>query len=185
MIRMSAKTKQLTDCVICYTNSMSKIVFPVGIPGSGKSTWARTMLTDYSIISSDDIRRELFDTLRAAHDVDPEEKKRRNAKVWEIFYGRVRARAENRECVYADGTNLRNFARNKLRTIANETSSQLHVIIFDNAFQAWERNTERAHDLRVPTEVMSDFAEQFEAAKEEILHRRETYDSVTIIGGLY
>lgn len=171
----------------CYTDRMSNLVFPVGIPGSGKSTWAKTMLGRgmYSIISSDDIRRDLFGSLRAAHDVTPEEKKKRNGQVWDVFYRRVEDQLRHSVDTYADGTNLRQSARDHLYEIAKRTGSQIHCIIFDNAKQAWARNELRDDDLIVPFEVMSAFHHQFDDAKDQILDTHGVFDSITVIGALY
>lgn len=168
-----------------HTIKPANLIFPVGIPGSGKSTWARTMLPDYIVVSSDEIRRQKWGSLRAAHDVDPEEKKKRNGEVWDIFYEAVENNLRNGYHTYADGTNLRGAARNRLRKIAAKTSSRIHCVIFDNAFQGWERNTERDPDAHVPGVVMSDFSEQFENAKSGILALPGQFDSITVIGALY
>jgi len=35
------------------------LILPIGISGSGKSTWVRTLPKEYAVVSPDDIRREL------------------------------------------------------------------------------------------------------------------------------
>lgn len=164
---------------------MPNLIFPVGVPGSGKSTWARTILGDhFNIVSSDDIRREFWGSLRAAHDVDPEEKKRRNEKVWDTFYARITSFLGGGLNVYADGTNLRQFARGRLRMIANEAEAPIHCLIFNNVQEAWERNIQREHDLIVPEGVMLSFSGAFAKAYRDIMSKPTRYNSVTVIESL-
>lgn len=163
---------------------MTNLYVPVGIPGSGKSTWGKVMFPRAEFVSSDQIRRELFGSLRAAHDVTPEEKRERNRQVWDIFYADIRRTLGwYDEDVYADGTNLRDYAREKLRQIALDTDSKMHVIIFSNTAEAYGRNVAREEDQVVPQGVMNDFLGQFNEAKLNI-YAFESYDSVTEIAGL-
>lgn len=39
---------------------MNKLIFLIGLPGSGKTTYAKNHLIDCEVLSSDDIRKELF-----------------------------------------------------------------------------------------------------------------------------
>src|SRR4051812_41108561 len=124
---------------------MANLIIPVGVPGSGKSTWAKSMLDlKYHIVSSDDIRMRLFGSLRAAH--EPEVKKDDKAKVWATFYREIDDCLAHGVDVVADATNLRAFAREKLRDIAKLQHAQTHVLLFDNYYQAWFRNRERPED---------------------------------------
>lgn len=162
---------------------MTNLVVPVGMPGSGKSTWGRTMFGDsYNIVCSDDIRRRIWGSLVDAHDCTPEEKKERNEIVWKEFYDEVEDYLSFEENVYADGTNLRDFARAKLLDIALRTNTQPHVIFFDNAKQAWERNTKREEDKHVPYKVMTEFQRRFDDSKVEIFF--ESWTTRTLIGSL-
>lgn len=164
---------------------MANLVLPVGIPGSGKSTWATAFLGSgkYSIVSSDDIRRELFGSLRAARDVTPEQKKENNARVWDVYYRRVEEGLRHNVDIFADSTNLRDFARNRLHDISKDTGASIHCVVFDNVAQALVRNTRRPVDLHVPPDVMDSFRIQFNQAKEDVLG--EGYDSITVIGALH
>lgn len=159
---------------------MHNLYVPIGIPGSGKSTWCRRML-DAVVISSDDIRKQLFGTLRAAHDVTPEEKKVRNGQVWDQFYMEVNlwVGADN---VVADGTNLREAARQRLRDIATAQHAKVHAIVFNNTMQAFTQNLGRPEDMWVPQDVMNSFLGQF---NEEYTHiTKEPWDTYTEIARL-
>ena len=61
---------------------MPNLVILAGVPGSGKSTWARAFFDlKYRIVSTDEIRRRQFGTLKAAHDGHTETEKPNNALV--------------------------------------------------------------------------------------------------------
>lgn len=166
---------------------MSKLVIPVGIPGCGKSTWGQTMFGKghYRIICSDDIRRRIWGSLIEAHDCTPEEKKERNQKIWNIFYRDVEEALVHNLDVYADATNLGYPARDKLREIAERTSSEIHLIVFDNVLQGLTRNVTREKDKQVPQDVMKNFLGNFATVLESLQAGEEKrYTSVTRIDNL-
>lgn len=80
---------------------MSKPIFimTVGIPGSGKSTWA-SELENVVVISSDDIRKELFGA------DDKECNGEENAKVFSVASHRVKKYLKRGRNVVLDATNL-------------------------------------------------------------------------------
>lgn len=156
----------------------ANLYIPVGIPGSGKSTWCERMLNAY-IVSSDDIRERLFGSLRAAHDVDPLQKRINNDRVWATYYGKIEKYLG--ECnVIADATHLRDFARARLRDIAHRKQAETHVIIFNNPKQAFKRNKERSEDEIVPGEIMESFKSQLSEAIYDI-EEKESYTTITRI----
>lgn len=171
----------------CYTNTMPNLVIPVGIPGSGKSTWGTTLLGEgkYSVVCSDNIRRRIWGSLIEAHNCGPEVKQERTERVWKEFYADVEEKLKHNIDVYADGTNLRDFAREKLRDIAVRTGARTHLILFDNVVQALERNVSREEDKVVPDEVQLAFINQFALVLEDLkLGEEQRYDSVTRIENL-
>lgn len=162
---------------------MANLVVPMGIPGSGKSTWGWTMFGGkYKIVCSDDIRRRRWGSLQEAHNCDEEEKAERNKVVWEEFYRNVHDSLQHNVDTYADGTNLRDFARKRLLDIARETGAQTHIIIFGNTVQGRERNSMREEDQHVPHEIMSNFDRSFKKAMEEV--PMESWRTRTLISSL-
>lgn len=159
-----------------------KLFVPIGIPGSGKSTWTRMMLSDAVVVSSDEIRKELFGDLRTAHDVTPERKKENNRNVWDVFYLDVEISLGLGRNVIADGTNLRDYAREKLHDIATRKGATIHAIVFNNTTQAFRQNKERPEEQWVPDDVMNDFLGQFN--QEYTYITQEQWDSYTEIGKL-
>jgi predicted kinase len=148
-----------------------KLIIPVGIPGCGKSTYADRFFP--IVYSSDAIREELSGDA-TNQDI--------NADVFGVFHRRIEHAfailAPDDECdVFADSTNLRDFAREKLRAIADRVGVETHVILFDNNHQAVDRNNFRKRV--VPADVMVRMLDQFERAKVDIYTER--YDSITVI----
>lgn len=135
---------------------------PIGIPGCGKSTWARrkrvlsTSPSRYStpldVVSSDEIRKEFFVTLKSAN--DPKVKADANASVFRIFHQRIADMLQRGHDVVADATNLTSDSRRKLRDIASDQGAEVHYVFFDNIAQAVEQNRQRDEDAIVPDHVM-------------------------------
>lgn len=148
-----------------------KLFILVGVPGCGKSTWAKTFLSDAQIVSSDAIREEL------TGDATVQDK---NGQVFNIFHQRLaEALAQGRNAV-ADSTALDQFARGQLRGIAQTFNAETHVILFKNLGQALSRNRKR--ERVVPDDVMARMFDKFESASAEIgAHGSFRYDTITEI----
>lgn len=154
-----------------------KLFIPVGVPGCGKSTFAQRVLmhNNLHIIATDDIREELVKEglLESVNDMS------RNTEVFEKYHERIADRLLDHFDVVADATNLRDFAREKLRSIAERVGAETHLIVFTNPSVAVWRNLKR--DRVVPPEAMVKMLEQYERALTDI--PTETYNTVTYIEG--
>jgi predicted kinase len=159
---------------------MGTLFIPVGIPGSGKSTWAREVLPDAAVVSSDEIRKEFFGSLVAAH--DEETKARNNAAVFLEFHRRIVVNLADGFDVLADATNLNHEARTKLRTIAGLVGARTHVLFFKNIVQAVERNFARDEDAVVPEAAMEYMMEKYWDTLDRL--PSENYDRVTAIASV-
>jgi predicted kinase len=142
-----------------------KLYIPVGIPGCGKSHWATN--SDYFVVSTDAIRATLGD-------VNDQSK---NDEVFEKFHRRLHMVLVSDQSVVADATNLRDFARERLRDIALANNAETHLIVFQNPLQALMRNRQR--ERTVPEDVMYRMVDQFERALVDI--SQEIYTTVTKI----
>lgn len=153
---------------------MPKLYIPVGIPGCGKpgcgkSTLSKNILGATLTHSTDAIRE------RVTSDINDQSQ---NKDVFEIFHREIgEALASGRNSI-ADATNLRRFARTRLRFIAEEHNAETHVIVFTNIAQAVARNLARTERI-VPADVMIRMIDQYHQAIEDL--RDEAYDSVTYI----
>lgn len=84
---------------------MATVYFMVGIPASGKTTWARENLPDCAIVSTDAIREELFGTAEGGG---------REKLVFETAHRRVIEQAASGRDVAYDATSVSPAQRGKL-----------------------------------------------------------------------
>jgi predicted kinase len=154
----------------------AKLFILAGVPGCGKSTWARRVLGGVHM-SSDEIRQDLFGDKYDA---------KQNAEVFARFYKEIDKFLLTGMHVIADATNLNNFARSELRTIADRVGCETHLFFFTNVEQALLRNAERDGEQhgskRVPNEGMTHMLEKYELARRDV--PLEPYNSVTYIGSV-
>lgn len=148
---------------------MNPVLFiPVGIPGCGKSHFGRSLGAD--IVSTDAIRKVLTGS---------EDDQTRNADVFAQFHGMIHVKLINGRSVYADATNLRDFARERLLREVESARRirpiKTHLILFRNVHQAIDRNGTRTRV--VPSDIMIKMLGQYEKAVVDLAH--ETYDFVT------
>lgn len=136
---------------MCYTPAMGTLIILVGIPGSGKSTWARRQ-TDALIVSSDAIRKEFVADLRLAHGEDAPVD---NGEIFDIFHERIRQGLIAGRTVIADATNVTTRAQDNLYDIAHETGSEIELVVFTNTVLAIMRNRHRPAEQIVPDDVMN------------------------------
>lgn len=80
-------------------NNLPELLFLVGIPGSGKTTYAKSLKGNYVIHSSDDIREELFGE-NVSHSNEE------SAKVFQEMNKRVKQDLRDGKNVIYDATNL-------------------------------------------------------------------------------
>lgn len=148
-----------------------KLYILVGLPGSGKTTWARSFLESevVDVISTDDIRDELHPGIQ--HDGA------RNAEVFDLFHHRLATYLAMGLDVVADATSMKRAHRNTLYSIADKYGAQVHLVIFTNIDQAVTRNTARVRE--VPEPAMVGFAGQYERMLSDI--KTEPHDSLTHI----
>ena len=156
-----------------------KLFILAGIPGCGKSTWAYRFFKPHQIVSSDAIREEKW----------PNEpyKPERNEEVFAVFHNRIVQGLESGTHVVADATSLSSIARARLRSIAERTGAEAHLVFFNNAAQAFERNARRDRDPNkqdwVPYEAMEFMLTKFLETKAAIID--EKYTTITSIEGTY
>lgn len=83
------------------------LIVTVGIPGAGKSTWARAFekRSKYKRISPDDIREEITGDISNVH---------QDNKVWKLAYQRIRETLLKKESVIFDATNINPNTRKEL-----------------------------------------------------------------------
>lgn len=142
-----------------------------GIPGSGKSTWARIFFHQGQIVSSDEIREAKWPGEPYQRD--------RNEEVFDEFYRRIGVLLERGQDAVADATSLKQEARWRLSDIADYYDAEKHLIFFSNARQGRLRNKARSGKTQVPPEEQEEMLVRSRAARYAILY--EPYTSITII----
>lgn len=154
-----------------FAESRPRLFILAGIPGCGKSTWARNFFPAASIVSSDAIREEKWpgEPYDAMH----------NETVFGEFHQRLGDLLTSGYDAVADATSLADEARWKLQTIALYHNVDCHLIFFNNPDTAEARNEKRTGDARVPPEAMDVMRAKFIKAQGAILE--EKYTSITII----
>lgn len=153
---------------------MAKLFILVGIPGTGKSTWAKTHHEDDVVVSSDAIREELFGDITNQSN---------NREVFDTFHTRILSGLERGNNVIADSTALDKFARTRLLKIAYEGGAESHLVVFDNIHQGINRNLER--DRVVPQEAMERMLKKYEEFRGSLPDEAVNYKSITEIGSLF
>lgn len=127
-----------------------KLLVLVGLPGSGKSTWARQMAKEHGcqVVSSDEVRLELWGELQGV------QSREKHEEVFSLVHQRLlRALLESRVAV-ADATNIYGHARDSLYQLAREAGVSAEVVFFTDHKEALRRNSLRSDANRVPEEAM-------------------------------
>ena len=137
--------------------SQPTIYIMCGVPGSGKTYFAKHVLADNPFrsrvyISSDDIREEI------CGDAADQSK---NSEVFAIFYERAYEAAQNGDDVILDATFLTAKARKKCRARFKNLNCRFIAVQMNTPMEkARRRNEER--DRIVPEYVMDSMIERFE-----------------------
>lgn len=133
---------------------MSKLYTMVGLPGSGKSTWAGAR-SDCMVVSTDAIRKELF---------GDESEQKNGALVFEIAYARLAQAVALGHDVIFDATNVKRKSRAELFKRFPDVE---HVAVFVNTpfLVCKERNNQR--ERRVPVSVIRRMSYQLEPPTRE------------------
>jgi predicted kinase len=128
--------------------SKPKIVLLVGLPGSGKSTWASGKK---GVLSSDALRELLAD--------DPDNQTI-HARVFRVLRDLLKQRLElNRPVTYIDATNLTPKSRRDYIKLADRFDCEIEAVFFDvPAEECMRRN--RGRQRIVPDEVIRKMAKE-------------------------
>lgn len=131
---------------------MAKLILMVGIPGSGKTTFANTMFDEDTIIlSSDGIRKELFGS---------EADQDHNDIVFQTLYSRARENLANNKTVVLDSTN--SSKENRKRALSHFTNMNISIsaiVIDTNLETCIKQNAQR--ERVVEESVIKEFADSF------------------------
>lgn len=108
---------------INYKIPDNAVVLMVGVAGSGKSTIAKKIAQNNSlIVSSDECRKEISGS---------EEDQSVTAQAFELFYKKIEEGIIQQKQVIADATNLEKFSRERIYDIANKYGVPIYAIVFN------------------------------------------------------
>ena len=132
---------------------MSKIIMTVGIPGSGKSTWAKNFCRsniDVKRVNKDDLRNMLDDGIHTS---------KNEQMVIRLQDEIINTLIANDISVIVDNTNLKKYHWEHFRNIALANGCEFEIKIFPISTEnALERNETRPISDRVPPEVIKNMA---------------------------
>lgn len=144
---------------------MSNLYFLVGLPGSGKTTYANS-ISNVEVFSSDLIRKELFKN---------EEDQSNNKLVFNTLHERIKLSLEQKKDVVYDATNVTEKNRIKfLKEIKNIDCNKICILILTDYDICLKNNNSR--ERKVPEEVIKNMYLKF-----DIPQYREGWDEIKII----
>lgn len=116
---------------------MNTLYVMVGLPGSGKSTYANKFAEEISakVVSSDAIRAELF---------GDESIQSKPALVFDIVYERIEDTLKQGQDVILDATNIRRRDRGNAIVLAGRLGAKCEAIVMGTPSEVcWEHNCAR------------------------------------------
>ena len=149
---------------------LPELVMMVGLPASGKSTYAEKLDDKrYRIHSSDSIREEF----------GFENTKQDNIKCFDILHKRIKTDIENGESVIYDATNLSSKRRRSFLNSINQKIKvelkKIVVVMNTTLDDCFERNRKR--DKSVPDEVIVRMVKNFQFPL-----KNEGWDVIKVVG---
>lgn len=152
---------------------MSTLIIMCGIPGSGKSTYAKKLLElhpDWEYVSRDEVRYQYVSDQEHYYDHETE--------VFKEFCNRVDMHLLNGKTVIADATHINAASRSKLTSNLTAQHYKKIILIMGTPFEeCMKRNAMREGITRVPDEAMYRMQHKFKMPN----HFIEEFDQVVTV----
>ena len=143
-----------------------ELILLCGLSGSGKSTWVKSLVDDYEIISLDEIREEL---------TGKESNQKKNAQVVQLAKERLKvALAKKRKVVY-DATNLRKDLRQKLLQLAENYGAYTEIIFFAKPLKQ-SKKSNRSRERQVGDGILTHQLDRLQLPEVQESHRLRYVD---------
>ena len=144
---------------------MPILYVPIGISGCGKSTFVKDLGVD--VVSSDDIRKELF---------DDEGCQDNPGMVFEVAHNRIRALLKSGKDAVFDATNVAKWTRDELMKFVPSDVTKICILFLIEPTEALRRQENR--DRKVPEDVV---IRQWNTMLGDIGTLSEEFDKIVIV----
>ena len=154
---------------------MNTLIMMVGLPGSGKSTYAKRLITthpNWKYVSRDEVRYE--SVTDQAHYFDHEK------DVFKEFCNRIDMHLLNGKTVIADATHLNKKSRDKLlHNLSAKIDKKIALVMVTDFKTCMDRNRQREGITRVPDKTMHQMHHAFKMPDA----RFEDFDQILKVDG--
>lgn len=140
----------------------------IGLPGSGKSTWAKKNLPGHIIISPDQVRYEDFQ-IQFETRVEPQ--------VWQIVFALIEGNLKLKRSVVFDATNLTPKRRKRLVELGQKYKAFVRAVLVNTPVnQCIQQNKARRKFEHVPDKLIINMAKALIKPTKE-----EGFDQILVI----
>jgi predicted kinase len=147
-----------------HANHYANLVITCGVSGSGKSSWIRQHLADFTVISLDEIRDEINGS---------RDNQKSRGQVLQIAKTRLKACLAKKQNVVWDATNIRRDFREILCTFGRNYHALITVVAFQLPISHIQRNNV-VRDNLVPEDILLKQIRQLEWPEFDEGHRLVT-----------
>lgn len=154
---------------------MPKVIMLIGIPGSGKTTFANSN-DFYEVISMDIIKRSDTKIMEKYNNVDFIPHIARLSSVQMVEMGMMHYMLKHDKNVIIDDMNLSAWKREPFILLAKHFGADISAVYFSNTSAALLRNKKRNDKTQVPENFMEGIIQNMEEPSTS-----EGFDKITII----
>lgn len=145
---------------------MADLNILVGLPASGKSSWAERNKGDCVIVSTDELREIINGSLLIQHN---------SGRIFSYAYDIIKMSLEYGQSVIFDATNLHKKDRLNMLNYFRSYANNINLVVFKTSFEdCINRNNKRGD--KVPIKRLNEMYNTYELPSED-----EGFDNITYI----